>query len=100
MSALRGAPTGTMRLRRVTGGNIALLGDASAAIDAISGDGLALAFHQAAALGEALRQDDLALYELRHRQICRAPFLIARLLLLMDCHEAAEHCSAGLGVET
>ncbi|MGA9602245.1 MAG: FAD-dependent monooxygenase [Methylocystis sp.] len=88
LSALRGAPTGTMRLRRVTSANVALIGDASAAIDAISGDGLALAFHQAAALGEALRQGELALYEARHRQICRAPFLIARLLLLMDRHEA------------
>ena len=88
VGALRGAPTGTMRLRRVTRGNVALIGDASAAIDAISGDGLALAFHEAAALGEALRQGDLALYESRHREICRAPFLIARLLLLMDRHAA------------
>jgi len=88
VSPLRGAPTATMRLRRVTRANIALIGDASAAIDAISGDGLALAFHQAAALGAALRQGDLAFYESRHRQICRAPFLIARLLLLMDRHEA------------
>ena len=88
VNALRGAPTGTMRLRRVTRGNVALIGDASAAIDAISGDGLALAFHQAAALGEALRQGELAHYESRHREICRAPFLIARLLLLIDRHEA------------
>jgi len=88
VSALRGAPTGTMRLRRVAHGNVALIGDASAAIDAISGDGLALAFRQAAALGEALRQGELALYEARHRKICRAPFLIARLLLLMDRHAA------------
>ncbi|WP_158658669.1 NAD(P)/FAD-dependent oxidoreductase [Methylocystis bryophila] len=88
VTALRGAPTGTMRLRRVTRANVALIGDASAAIDAISGDGLSLAFHQAVALGDALRQRKLALYEARHREICRAPFLIARLLLLMDRHEA------------
>jgi flavin-dependent dehydrogenase len=87
-SAARGAFTGMVRLPRVTSGNIALIGDASAAIDAITGDGLALAFHQAAALGEALRKDDLSLYEVRHRQICRAPFLMARLLLLMDRHES------------
>ncbi len=87
-SSLRGAPTGTMRLGRVTRANVALVGDASGAIDAISGDGLALALHEAAALGEALRQGDLAHYESRHREICRAPFLIARLLLLMDRHES------------
>jgi flavin-dependent dehydrogenase len=68
-------------------GNVALIGDASAAIDAITGDGLALAFRQAAALGEALRQGDLSRYEARHRQICRTPFLMARLLLLMDRHD-------------
>lgn len=86
-SELRGAPTGTLRLRRVTRGNVALVGDASAAIDAISGDGLALAFRQAAALGDALRRGDLASYEARHREICRAPFMMARLLLLMDRHD-------------
>ncbi|HEY8070823.1 MAG TPA: NAD(P)/FAD-dependent oxidoreductase, partial [Methylocystis sp.] len=66
----RGAFTGTVRLHRVVSGNVALIGDASAAIDAITGDGLALAFRQAAALGEALRQGDLSRYEARHRQIC------------------------------
>jgi menaquinone-9 beta-reductase len=86
-SDLRGAPTGTMRLQRVTRANVALVGDASAAIDAISGDGLALAFRQAAALGEALRRGQLAPYEARHRQICRAPFMMAHLLLLMDRHD-------------
>jgi menaquinone-9 beta-reductase len=83
-SALRGAPTGTNRLRQVTSGNVALIGDASASIDAISGDGLALAFRQAVLLGDALRRNDLAYYELRHSQLCFTPFLIARLLLLMD----------------
>jgi flavin-dependent dehydrogenase len=87
-SAARGAFTGTVRLRRVASGNVALIGDASAAIDAITGDGLALAFRQAAVLGEALRQGDLAFYEARHRKICRTPFFMARLLLLMDRHEA------------
>jgi flavin-dependent dehydrogenase len=86
-SALRGAPTGIMRLPSVTRDNVALIGDASATIDAISGDGLALAFHQAVALGEALQNGDLKKYDTRHRQICRAPFLMARLLLMVAGHE-------------
>ncbi len=86
-SAARGAFTGMLRLRRVTSGNVALVGDASAAIDAITGDGLALAFRQAAALGEALRQGDLSPYEARHRRICRPPFLMEHLLLFMARHE-------------
>jgi len=87
-SALRGAFTGMIRLRRVTRKNIALVGDASAAIDAITGDGLALGFRQAEALGAALRAGDLSIYEAKHRRICRAPFLMARLLLLMDRYES------------
>ena len=86
-AAARGAFTGTVRPRRVVSGNVALIGDASAAIDAITGDGLALAFRQATALGEALRQGDLSRYEARHRQICRTPFLMARLLISMDRHD-------------
>lgn len=88
ISALRGAPTGMIRLRRVARGNVALIGDASATIDAVTGEGLTLALRQAAALGKALGRGDLAFYESRHRQICRAPFLMARLLLLLDQHEA------------
>ena len=85
--AVRGAITGTIRLERVTWGNVALVGDASAGIDAVTGDGLALGFRQAVALGEALRQERLSLYEASHHQICRAPFLMARLLLLLDGHD-------------
>lgn len=84
---VRGAVTGTIRLQRVTQQNVALIGDASAAIDAVTGDGLALAFRQAVALGEALRKGDFSLYEASHRRICRAPFLMARLLLLLGGHD-------------
>jgi menaquinone-9 beta-reductase len=85
--AVRGAMTGTIRLQRVTRGNVALVGDASATIDAVTGEGLTLAFRQALALGEALRRGELALYEASHRRICRAPFLMANLLLLLDRHD-------------
>lgn len=85
--AVRGAITGTIRLQRVTRGNVALVGDASVAIDAVTGDGLTLGFRQALALGEALRQGELSLYEASHRRICRAPFLMAHMLLLLDRHD-------------
>ena len=92
-SELRGASTGTKRLSRVTQGNVALVGDASAAIDAISGDGLALAFRQSVLLGEALRRNDLCYYEQHHRKICFMPFSIARLLLMMHHHERLRDAS-------
>ncbi|QGM44303.1 hypothetical protein [Methylocystis heyeri] len=38
-------------------------------------------------LGEALRRGEPARYEARRRRICRAPFPMARLLLVMDYRE-------------
>lgn len=84
VSALRGAVTVSRSLRRVVRGKVALAGDASGSIDAITGQGLSLAFRQAVALGEALRKEDLSFYEREHARIRRLPERMARLLLLLD----------------
>jgi 2-polyprenyl-6-methoxyphenol hydroxylase-like FAD-dependent oxidoreductase len=83
-TALRGALTITRRIPAVWRGRVALVGDASGSVDAITGDGLCLAFHQAAALGEALAAEDLARYEAAHRRIARLPGAMAELLLALD----------------
>jgi menaquinone-9 beta-reductase len=87
-SQLRGPARGSIslgrKLRRVTSGNIALVGDASGSVDAITGEGMALCFRQAAALALALHADDLTLYQHAHRRIQLAPRLMSRSLLLMD----------------
>ena len=57
------------------------IGDASGSVDAITGEGLALAFRQAAILAEALSRDDLAIYQAAHRRIGRIPRLMSRLML-------------------
>jgi flavin-dependent dehydrogenase len=80
----RGSITLGRTLHRVASGNIALIGDASGSVDAISGEGLALGFRQAAALAPALKANDLAAYQQSHRRIQRLPTLISRSLLLMD----------------
>ena len=49
-----GAVTGTRRLARVYRDKVALIGDASGGVDAITGAGLCLAFQQAEPLGKAL----------------------------------------------
>jgi flavin-dependent dehydrogenase len=72
------------RLRRVTSGNIALIGDASGSVDAITGEGLALCFRQALALADALKAEDLALYERAHAKLHRLPHFMSRTMLLMD----------------
>lgn len=71
------------RARRVTRGNVALVGDASCAIDGIAGKGLSLAFQQAVALGDAFAAGDLSGYAVAHRRITAPVVRMTRLLLLM-----------------
>jgi len=77
----RGASTAMHTLARVWRGNVALVGDASGGVDAITGEGLRLAFRQAFALAGAIERGDLREYELVHRQLARRPLWMGRLLL-------------------
>jgi flavin-dependent dehydrogenase len=79
----RGAVTVMHGLRRVTRGNVALVGDASGGVDAITGEGLRLAFQQSLALAEAMARNDLPGYERAHRELARHPLRMGRLLLLL-----------------
>lgn len=80
----RGSLTLTRRLRRVTRDNIALIGDASGSVDAITGEGLALGFRQALLLADSLASGSLTLYESNHAAILTLPQRMASLLLLLD----------------
>ena len=80
----RGAISMSVKLNAVTNGHIALVGDASGSVDAITGEGLALAFRQTSCLAEALAAEDLRAYDSAHLRIGRMPRLMARVLLLMD----------------
>jgi flavin-dependent dehydrogenase len=80
----RGAVTANRRLRRVYRGNVALIGDASGSVDAITGEGLCLSFHQAIALADSLASGDLARYQAAHRRLARRPTLMSKLMLTMD----------------
>jgi flavin-dependent dehydrogenase len=79
-----GAITALGRARGVARGNVALVGDASCAIDGIAGQGLSLAFQEAVCLGEALARNDLTGYEAAHRSITAAAIRMTQLLLLME----------------
>jgi flavin-dependent dehydrogenase len=83
-SAERGAVTQWCSLDRVCRGRIALIGDASGSVDAITGEGLSLGFHQALALAAALEAGDLSKYQTAHRSLRRRPALMGRLLMLLD----------------
>ena len=84
LSAERGAITVTRRLPAVARGSVALIGDASGSVDAITGAGVSLAFQQALALADALALGRLDEYEAAHRRIMRPRRLMANLLLAMD----------------
>lgn len=78
------------RVRHVTHGRLALVGDASGYVDAITGEGLSLAFHHAFALVEAAREllagrsADLRDYARDHRRIGRVPEALIHLLLAIE----------------
>jgi flavin-dependent dehydrogenase len=77
----RGAITAMCSLRRVSRGNVALVGDASGGVDAITGEGLRLSFREAHALAEAIASDDLGQYERAHRKLAGRPMWMAQLML-------------------
>jgi flavin-dependent dehydrogenase len=83
-SVERGAVSVTRKLARVTNCRVALIGDASGGVDAITGEGLCLAFKQAELLADAIAASDLRAYQRGHRVLARRPALMADLMLLLE----------------
>ena len=83
----RGAVTLMHSLSSVYSGNVALVGDASGGVDAITGEGLRLAFRQAISLAAAIEQGDLRLYGQAHHVLARKPMFIGDLLLMHGRNE-------------
>ena len=77
----RGAVTAMRTLQQVYRGNVALVGDASGGVDAITGEGLRLAFLQAFALADAMAANDLSAYQRAHRALQRRSMLMGNLML-------------------
>jgi flavin-dependent dehydrogenase len=82
-----GAVTASRALRRVTAARVALAGDASGSVDAITGQGLCLGFQQALALAAAFRSGRLDRYQADHRALMKRPRFMASLLLAMADHD-------------
>lgn len=83
-STPRGAITAMYSLERVYRKNVALTGDASGGVDAITGEGLGLSFRQAIALSGALKTGELERYQIARRRLARRPLLMSRVLLFLD----------------
>ncbi len=80
----RGALTYMRTLCNVQRGNVALVGDASGGVDAITGDGIRLALRQASALVEAMAAGDLEQYEQEHYKLARGATRVGNLMLWLD----------------
>ena len=79
-----GAVTASRRVSLVYSGQVALLGEAAGSVDAITGEGLSIAFRQAFALANAMRRNRIHEYQQAHTRIMRTPRNMARLLLSLD----------------
>ena len=79
-----GGISASRKLKAVCRDPVALIGDASGSVDAITGEGLCLAFRQAIALADALEMDSLDSYQVEHRRIIRRPALMADLMLMLS----------------
>lgn len=82
----RGCGPFEQRATSVVRGTLALVGDAAGYVDALTGEGLGLAFRQANALASALAAGDLSLYAAAHRRIVGAPDRLTRATLLLTRH--------------
>jgi 2-polyprenyl-6-methoxyphenol hydroxylase-like FAD-dependent oxidoreductase len=92
----RGSMTATRRLKNVWRENVALVGDASGSVDAITGEGLCLSFQQSAALAEAMAVGDLSHYGQQHRRIGRRPAFMADLMLIMNDRNMVRKAAIGV----
>jgi flavin-dependent dehydrogenase len=80
----RGAGPLRQRAGGVRRGNVLLVGDAAGYFDAITGEGLAVALHESAALVAALAAGEPGRYAAAHRRINRLPDLMTGLVLAME----------------
>lgn len=82
----RGAGPFRQRTRGVVAGgrscDVALVGDAAGYVDALTGEGLSIAFREALALGRAVEAGDLARYARASRRLRRLPERLTRAALV------------------
>lgn len=87
----QGAITSTRQLDSVVAGNVALVGEASGSVDAITGEGMLLGFQQAGALVDAMRSGSLYSYERAHLAIGANARRMAKLMLMLGNRSWVRH---------
>jgi flavin-dependent dehydrogenase len=84
LSRDRGAGPLRQGVRGVLCGRVALVGDAAGYVDAVTGEGLALAFREAQLLADCLASGRLERYPAASRRLRRLPETLTRLLLVAE----------------
>lgn len=87
----KGAVTTSRVLTEVYRDRVALVGDASGAVDAVSGKGLCLSFLQARLLTKAFVTEDLSFYQREHRRLLRRPLFMTAMMLSLDYSAVLRH---------
>jgi menaquinone-9 beta-reductase len=87
-SAQTGSLTVSRKLARVCRPGVALIGDASGSVDAITGEGIGLSFRQAVALARAFKAGNLSRYEREHQALSRRPRFMGAVLLRLGQHDS------------
>lgn len=72
------------KVARVVRGPIALVGDASGSVDALTGMGITQSLHQACLLASSLERGSLRFYQAGHRDLARLASGMSRLMLGID----------------
>jgi menaquinone-9 beta-reductase len=80
-TSLRGAGPFEVRVQAVARGRVLLVGDAAGYLDAITGEGLSLAFASAAALVEATEREEASAYPRAWARVRRQHIVFTRLVL-------------------
>ena len=86
-SVQTGSLTLSRKLPHVCRPGLALIGDASGSVDAITGEGIGLSFRQAVALARAFKAGNLSSYERAHQALSRRPRWMGALLLTLGKHD-------------
>jgi flavin-dependent dehydrogenase len=90
-----GAGPFSWTVSEVARGNVALIGDAAGYVDPITGEGLAIAFHEALALAPALAAGNLAPYERASARLRAFPEALTRLVLSSERRPALRRRMVG-----
>lgn len=97
LSGEMGALSVSRTLKSVYRNNVALIGDASGSVDAITGEGICVSVKQARVLAAAIDADNLQQYRREHRRLMRRPQTMASLMLMLECNaEVQRRALAGL----